>query len=448
MDRIELLQARKAAIAEASKNVRGEIRALSDEDSFVELYAFRLSDEADGELPAGEGVVTGFCTVGGYPFYVVAQNYARDLGGLTKANCDKIVKTLSAAEKSGTPVVWLLHSGGAKIGEGTGVLEGIAELLSAAVRLKDEVTQYAVICGDVYGAAAAIAAVADVVFFPEGGTLAVTSPYVLAARAGKELKKEEVGGYDALKNAVLPAVKVRDLEEVSALLKQFTELFGMPVCDAELNAAFPSLNVKSGGEEISALIEDGVELGANACPEIKTVLGRVGGVAVAAAIFDGARLNERNLRKIKNFAQLASDHGLPFVTFVDCAGVEPALSVNDSGVLKEMAEYLSVLGAAEIPKIAVVTGHASGLGYSLFAAKSAGFDYVYALATAGVALFESAQGAEIFYGGAGDKAELLSRYEEEYADPVFAAKDGYLDNVVEPQFVKQYLIASLQMLMR
>ena len=45
-----------------------------------------------------------------------------------------------------------------------------------------------------------------------------------------------------------------------------------------------------------------------------------------------------------------------------------------------------------------------------------------------------------------DPAKLAARYADENADPVNAAKGGYLDNIIEPQFVKQYLIASLQML--
>ena len=90
-----------------------------------------------------------------------------------------------------------------------------------------------------------------------------------------------------------------------------------------------------------------------------------------------------------------------------------------------------------------------GLGYSLFAAKSTGFDYTFAFANAKIALFDSAQGAAIeLVNEKADKATLEAKYADEYSDPVNMAKDGYLDAVIEPQFVKQYLIASLQMLAR
>ena len=83
------------------------------------------------------------------------------------------------------------------------------------------------------------------------------------------------------------------------------------------------------------------------------------------------------------------------------------------------------------------------------ASKSIGFDYTCAFANAKIALFESEQGAQIEFGNLGvDKAALATKYADENADPVNAAKDGYIDAIIEPQFVKQYLIASLQMLAR
>ena len=43
MDKIQLLQERKAKIVEAGKEVRSQIQAIADKDSFVELSAFSFS---------------------------------------------------------------------------------------------------------------------------------------------------------------------------------------------------------------------------------------------------------------------------------------------------------------------------------------------------------------------------------------------------------------------
>ena len=45
-----------------------------------------------------------------------------------------------------------------------------------------------------------------------------------------------------------------------------------------------------------------------------------------------------------------------------------------------------------------------------------------------------------------DKQALAARYEAEKADPINAAKDGYIDDIIRPQFVRQYIINALQML--
>ncbi len=411
MDRIQELRKRKEALKKAGGSVRKEIGSLVDENSFVELAALSFSKSEFYEDEArGEGVLTGFATIGGYPFYLVAQNFDVISGGLTKANCEKITKTLNAAEKNNTPVVYLLHSQGVAVGEGVSVLEGISELLLKATQLKGTVMQYAYLSGGVYGSVAALAAVCDVVFFEDKSVLSINSPLVLAAKENKNLKAEEAGGYAALTN--------------------------------------PTLNKSSDAKAISSILENGLELGANSCPEVKTVLARIGGIAVAAVVFDQVKLNAYNVRKIKNFAELACCYALPLVTFVDCTGIDATLAVNNSGVLKEITEYLSILDATDTAKIAFVTGKAVGLGYSLFASKSVGFDYTFALANAEVSLFESALGAEIEYSSEKDfnKEKFAKIYADENADPVNAAKNGYLDDVIEPQFLKQYLIAALQTL--
>ena len=117
--------------------------------------------------------------------------------------------------------------------------------------------------------------------------------------------------------------------------------------------------------------------------------------------------------------------------------------------MKEAAEYLDMLDTIDTGKVAVVYKKAIGLGYSLFAAKSVGFDYTCAFANANISLFDGAQGAVVELGDErADRAAVEARYADETSDPVHAAKDGYLDAIIEPQYVRQYLISALQMLVK
>ncbi len=455
MDKIQLLQERKAKIVEAGKEIRAHIQAIADEESFVELSAFSFSkNEFFNEEAAGEGVVTGYITINGYPLYVVAQNFNVLSGGMSKANCDKIVKCLDAAEKNGVPVLYLLNTHGVQVGEGVTVLEGLGKLLLRSTQLKGVVPQYVVVDGDVYGSAAMLAAIADFTFFiDKKSVLAVNSPFVLSAKAGKNVAKEEIGSAKALDKTGVPTFIVDDLSQVRDKLNAIQELIAMPVVDADLNAPLPLLNECVTGETIMSVFEQLLELCSAFEPQVKTVLGRVGGIAVAAVVFDGGNdgveLTASKLAKVKDFAEFACCYGLPFITFTDVKGICPCTCANNSRVMKETAEYLDMLDTIDTAKVAVVYKKAIGLGYSLFAAKSVGFDYTCAFANAKIALFDSVQGAQIELGNEkADKAALTAKYADENADPIHAAKDGYIDAIIEPQFIKQHLIASLQMLTR
>ena len=453
MDKIQLLQERKAKVAEAGKEVRSQIDALVDPESFVELSAFSFSrNEFYGEDVAGEGVVTGFATIDGYPFYLVAQNFKILSGGISKANCDKIAKCLDAAEKNATPVIYLLSTVGVQTGEGVTVLEGLAELLMRSTQLKGVVPQYVVVNGEVYGSAAMLAAIADFTFFIEKKSiLAINSPFVLSAKAGKNLTKEEVGGAASLGKTGMPAFAVADFSEIREKIATLSELLNVSLTEAELNNCIPALNDSATAENMLAVFESYLEIGASYEKDVKTVLGRIGGISVAAVLFDGGEegeeLNAGKLAKVKDFAEFASCYQLPFITFLNVKGMEATMAVNDSRVMKEAAEYLDRLDTVDTAKIAVVYRKAIGVGYSLFAAKSERFDYTCAFATARIALFDSVQGAVVELGnGKESSPDLEARYADENSDPINAAKDGYIDAVIEPQFVRQYLIASLQML--
>lgn len=462
MDKIKLLQSRRNKVLEAGAEIRKTISALTDEDSFVEISGFSFSkNEFYGKEAAGEGVVTGFATVNGYPVYVAAQNFQVLSGGVSAANCAKILKCLELAEKNSTPVIYVLNTLGVQIGEGVTVLEGLASVLSKAARLHGVVPQFAVINGEVYGQTALLAACADFTFFMKDAVLASNSPLVISAKSGKNLPKEEVGGAAALSSTNLVGTVKEDIASVRVEIGKILDV--LPFTNsvvvengADLNAAMPSLNKKCAAEDLIKAVFDKdslVEIGTGSATEVKCVLGRCGGISLAAVIFDeeaGVELNAVNVAKINSFVEFAGYYDLPFVSFTNTLGIRSDLDTNNSLVMKNIAKLMENFELLENAKISVVYKKAVGLGYSLFAAKSMGFDYVYAFADAKIALFDSVQGAEIEFSGekSADKAKLAEKYAEENSDPINAAKNGYVDNIIEPQFVKQYLIASLQMLLK
>ncbi len=457
MDKINLLQKRKKQLLDAGKDIRKNIADLIDGDSFVELSCYSFSkNEFYGENAEGEGVVTGFATIYDYPFYIVAQNSAVLSGGLSKAACDKIAKCLNQAEKTGTPVIYLLSSLGVQIGEGVSVLEGLASLILKASQLKGSIPQYLIVNGEIYGQLSLLAGLCDFNFFIEKkSALAANSPLVISAKSGKNASKFDLGGAKGLDKANLATFTVKSFEEIKTKLTEINEILSKPLIDCdELNVQLPALNKNCNEKALLEIFDKGcaIELGAGYSPEVKCMLGRIGGIAVAATLFNGnaVELNAHNVRKIKDFAEFVSYYELPYITFVNTLGIKADEQTNNSLVIKEIGEYVSILDCIDAAKISVVYGKAIGLGYTVFVAKSMGYDYSYAFANAKIALFDSVQGAEIEFAGEKkiDISKLAEKYSEENSDPVNAARGGYIDNIIEPEFIKQYLIASLQMLIK
>jgi formate acetyltransferase 1 len=98
----------------------------------------------------------------------------------------------------------------------------------------------------------------------------------------------------------------------------------------------------------------------------------------------------------------------------------------------------------------VVYGKAVGLGYSLFASKALGAEYSYAFATSKISLFDTQKGAMIELAGVTEEnnAQAEARYADEVQDPVNAARKGYIDDIIEPQFVRSHIISALQLVTR
>ena len=461
MDRVELLKNRREKLLESGSEIRKKIASIIDEGSFVELSSYSFSkNEFYGETAEGEGVVTGFATVEGNPCYIVAQNAKVLSGGVSKANCDKICKTLIAAQNNSTPVIYFLDSKGVQIGEGVNVLEGIADVLYEMNELRGNVPQFAVIDGDCFGSFALIAAACDFTFYTENACVSYAAPSVIAAASNKPATKAEVGGTASVAATGIAEFIVKNIEEIKGTIVDLLDLLpdtGVAVTDAEddLNRTSPELNSSVDADSlIKAVFDDGkaVELGSGFAPEVACLLGRIGGISVASLMFrggeSGVELTSSIAEKINNFLVIAADYGLPLVNFVNAKGISRSYEVGRSTVLTKISNI--VYNIKDLTKISVVYGKAVGLGYSLFAAKAMGYDYSYAFCNAQISLFDGVEGARVEFDGVrfDNEEEFVRKYAEENQDPINAAKGGYIDNIIEPQFVRQYLISSLQMSVR
>lgn len=460
MDKLNLLKTRKSAVLDAGKSIREKISALIDENSFVEFDRYTFSkNEFYGENSFGEGVITGYATLCDTPIYVVAQNPDVLNGGLSLAGAKKIVRCLDKALVSGSPVVYLFSSLGVQAGDGIGAMEGVGEVVKKMQNLKDEIPQFAIINGDVFGSSAIFASTCDYVYMFKDSCVAYASPLVLSAKSGKMLDKQAVGGYAAASKNLSNVFEVEDILATRNSIANVLDVlpaFGGAVLETndDDNRSSQILNTNANAENLISAVFDKdyfIELGKGRCPEVKTAIGRIGGFSVASVIFDaedGVYLNSENICKIKDFIYYANDNGLPLIFFTNTNGIETNLETANSFVMKNVSDLVYALDiSSDLVRINVVYGKAIGLGYTLFASRSMGVDYSYAFANAKISVFEKQVGAQIEYGASGETlSKIESAYEENQQDAFNAAQNGYIDNVIEPEFVRQYVISALSML--
>lgn len=450
MNSIDLLKERKNALLENSKDIREKISSIIDEGSFVELNTFSFAKNNFYGNEDSLGVITGYATIEGCPIYVVAQNSKVLNGGLSYANCKKICECVEKAGSSEIPVLYLLDSQGVQIGEGVSVLEGISEVLAYSNRLKGVAPQIAVAVGNVLGSSAILADNCDFTFVVGDACISYASPAVIAASSkGKDGVANAKNGVATFKVKTISEVK----EKIVKIFDTLPKFAGYEVDGQDdLNRTAPALNAKV---TVDGLIEatfdkdSFIKMNEGFEDSVITGIGRAGGISVASIIMaddeNGVDLTLSNILKIKNFIHFADENALPIILFVNSNGFKLDSNTFNSQVTTEFMNMLDALSA--IKRITVVYGKAIGVSYSAFVSKASGSDYTYAFAGSKISLLDGYAGISATYGTVCEEdVDKLKAEFDASQDSFNSAKLGCVDNIIEPEFVRQYVLSALQML--
>ena len=113
---------------------RERIEFLFDEGTFEEVDAYSPSATTSfGKTVRsyGDGVITGFGNINGRQVFAYSQDFNVQGGSLGSVHAAKIIKVQDMALKTGSPVVGLIDSGGARIQEGVASLAGYCLLYTS-----------------------------------------------------------------------------------------------------------------------------------------------------------------------------------------------------------------------------------------------------------------------------------------------------------------------------
>jgi acetyl-CoA carboxylase carboxyltransferase component len=466
--------------AKGSLTARERIELFLDPGSFRELDAF-VTQQADpsAESIPGDGVVTGYGKVDGRQVYVYAQDFTVQGGALGEMHAIKICRMMDLAAKTGSPVVGMIDSGGARIQEGVKSLGGYGKIFRKNAQYSGVVPQISVILGPCAGGASYSPALTDVVIMNRGKSyMFLTGPAVVKTVTGEDVDQETLGGADVHLTTSGNAHFVGEDEKDSlAIARQVLSYLpsncveSAPILpsgddptrrDENLNTIVPTDPTEpySLYEVIHSVVDYGnfLEFQRGFAPNAIVGLARLGGRPIGIISQNPMALagvmDIDSADKISRMVRFCDAFNLPIVTFVDSPGFLPGVDQEHRGIIRHGAKVLYAYAEATAPKVSVVTRKAYGGAYVALSSKYIGTDICYAWPSAEIAVMGAEGGTNILYRKmietSNDPTAERKKYEQEYAEtylnPYLAAQAGYIDDVIEPAETRQKLIEALDAL--
>ena len=465
------------------RTARERVEALVDEGSFAEFDRFVVHRTnafgLDEKEFLGDGVITGRATIDGRQVFLFSQDFTVLGGSLGEAFAEKICKVMDLAVRTGSPVIGINDSGGARIQEGVVSLGGYAEIFWRNVQASGVVPQISLIAGPCAGGAVYSPAITDFIVMTEGiSQMFITGPEIIKTVTGEDVTFEELGGAHthATRSGVahLVASDEDDLMEVTKSLLSYVPQNNLEDpprvdcdddphrADSQLDELVPDSPNKP--YDMHRVIEsvldygDFLEIQGLFARNIICGFGRVDGRAVGVVanqpnVLAGV-LDIDSSTKAARFVRFCDAFNVPLITFVDVPGFLPGTDQEYGGIIVHGAKLLYAFAEATVPKITVITRKAYGGAYDVMSSKHIRADVNVAWPTAEIAVM-GAEGAvktifrrEIAAAADPDakSRELIDEYTERFANPYIAAQRGYVDDVIKASATRSTIATALAML--
>ncbi len=464
---------------------RERLEILLDSGSFVEFDAFVVHRCKDFGMEKrkvlGDGVVTGYGTIDGRLVYVYAQDFTFLGGSLGEMHAQKICKVMDLALKTGSPIIGLNDSGGARIQEGVAALKGYGDIFYRNVMASGAIPQIVVGMGPCAGGAVYSPALMDFIFMVKGtSTMFITGPTVIKAVTGEEVTYEQLGGAETHAKisgvasfiaendkvclqtvrkllSYLPSNNLEDPPTVEAESLEKTRLDPelLNVVPADPKKTYNIHHVINRVMDKATVFEVHKYFAQNVVVCFARLNGRSVGVIANQPLVYAGCLDVHASDKIARFVRFCDAFNIPLITFVDVPGYLPGLKQEHYGIIRHGAKVIYAFSEATVPKITVVLRKAYGGGYIAMCSKSLGADVVFAWPTAELAVMGPEGAVDVIFKREIDKAEkpdefrenLIKEYREKFLNPYVSASRGFIDQVIDPQETRMHLKRSLEMLM-
>ena len=490
LDRKQLREAQYSDAYYEKQHSKGKLTArerimfLFDEGTFEEIDAYNTpaaTSFGKSVTSYGDGVITGFGKINGRPVYAFSQDFNILGGSLGSVHAAKIVKVQDLALKTGSPIVGLIDSGGARIQEGIVGLNGYADIFKRNVMSSGVIPQISVIMGPAAGGAVYSPALTDFIFMTAHTSyMFVTGPSVVKEVLNEVVSTEDLGGASVHSERTGIADFVYNDDEhtimgVRRLLSYLpsNNMENPPLADTDddndrqeelLRDIVPEDSDKSYDikEVIRLIVDNGdyFEIAENHATSIVTAYARMAGQVVGVVanqpkILAGA-IDKESAVKAARFISICDAFNIPIITLEDVPGFLPGKDQEYGKIIRHGAKLLYAYTDATVPKITIILRKSYGGAYIVMNSKGIGGDFSFAWPTAEIAVMGPEGAIAILYkkelAEAADpialKKELAQKYRDEIANPYLADEKGFIDDVIDPADTRRKIIQCLKTLQR
>ncbi len=462
---------------------RERINLLLDKNTFVELDKFvvhRCSDFGmDKKKFLGDGVVTGYGKIDGRQVFVFAQDFTVFGGSLGMVHANKICKVMDLALQSGSPVIGLNDSGGARIQEGVESLAGYAYIFLRNVLASGVIPQISAIMGPCAGGAVYSPVMTDfIAMVKDTSYMFITGPDVIKAVTHEEVTREELGGA-MVHNSTSGVAHFATSNDQECLLLIRELMSFLPSNNMEDP---PRIHSDDPADRRDMSLREIVPTNPNKPYDIKDVIIRVvddgyffevqeffaQNIVIGFARLGGRVVgivgNQPNVLagcldinasiKGARFVRFCDCFNIPLLTFVDVPGFLPGTAQEWGGIIKHGAKLLYAYCEATVPRVTVITRKAYGGAYDVMSSKHIRGDISYAYPTAEIAVMGPEGAVNIIARREieqadepeAERARLAADYRNTFANPYRAAELGYIDEIISPENTRPRVISAFEML--
>lgn len=431
---------------------RARIALFTDEASFVEIGALveKRSTDFESSIPAssGDGVITGYAAIGGKPVFIYSQD-ASVLGGTVgEMHAKKILHLYEMAMKTGAPVIGLLDSKGLRLEEVTDALYGFGALFRMKAKASGVIPQISVVFGQCGGGMAVLAGLSDFVFMESGASFFLNAPNTLLGNTKEKLDSSSAAYQTLVTGNVTASGSETELagmvRALISVLPSNNRESAIRESDGDLNRLTPELTGVHDPRYIANQLSDDysyLEVKKDYAPDMTTGFILLDGVTCGFIGNADPECTAAGLEKAAGFVSFCDAFELPIVTVTDASGFK-ATAEEEARLVKSASGLAAAFSAATTPKIGLVL-NAAGSAPVLMNSKALGADIVYALEDAKIAVMDARSAAKIL--GGDDLSAVAERFDEKQS-AIFAARRGYVDEIISASGMRKHVLAALEML--